>query len=104
RHHVHERHVLTLGGPLPPERMELTALHVRQTCVPLDAAEQLAEHLPRPMIVLVDAREQPPIANYRELHLEVAQLLRQRLGNGNNAITAPLVELRPKLDLGRIET
>src|SRR5207245_3670740 len=59
RHHVHERHVLTLGGPLPPERMELTALHVRQTRVPLEAAQQLSEDLPRPMRVLDNAREQP---------------------------------------------
>src|SRR5438093_10651094 len=56
------------------------------------------------MIVLVDAREQPPLANPPELHLEAAQLLGERLGNGNNAITAPLIELRPELDLRRIET
>src|SRR2546422_4083754 len=104
RHHVHERHVLSLGGPLPSERMELTALHVRQTRMPLHAGVQPAEDLPRPVIVFVDAREQPPLANHRELHLEAAQLLGQRLGNGNDAITAPLIELRPELDLGRIET
>src|SRR2546427_2427298 len=104
RHHVHERHFLSLGGPLPSERMELTAFQMRQPRMPLDATEQLAEDLPRPVIVLVDAREQPPLANHCELHLETAQLLGQRLGNGNDAITTPLVELRPELDLGRIET
>src|SRR2546422_10532951 len=58
RHHIHKRHVLPLRRPLPPERMELTAFQMRQTRMPLDAAEQLAEDLPRPVIVLFGAREQ----------------------------------------------
>src|SRR3989454_11334754 len=103
RHHVHKRHVLALRGPLPSERMELTALHVRQTRMPLDAAEQLAEELPGPVIVLLSAREQPPVTNRCKLHLEISKLLGQRLGDGNHSISAPLVELRPELDLGRVE-
>src|SRR2546422_1177497 len=46
----------SLGGPLSPERMELTASQMRQTRMPLDAAEQLAEDLPRPVIVLLDRK------------------------------------------------
>src|SRR5256885_8368254 len=90
RHHVHERHVLPLGGPLPPKRMELTAFQMRQTRISLDAAEQLTEDLPRPVIVLFGAREQPPVTNRRELHLEVAKLLGQCVGDGNHSIPAPL--------------
>src|SRR3989475_10019572 len=103
RHHVHERHVLPLRRPLPPERVELTAFQMRQTCMPLDAAEQLAEDLPRPVIVLCGAREQPPVTNRCELHLEISKLRGQRFGDGNHSITAPLVELRSELDLGRVE-
>src|SRR3989449_1147802 len=77
---------------------------MRRPRMPLDPTEWLAEDLPRPVIVLVDAWEQPPVTNLRKLHLEAAQLLGQRLGDGDHAITAPLVELRPELDLRRIET
>src|SRR5207245_10463288 len=103
RHHVHERHVLSLGGPLPPERMEATAFHVWQTRVPLDAVVQLAEDLPGPVIVLVGAREQPPVTNRRELHFEAAKFFGQRFGDWDDSISAPFVELRLERDFRRVE-
>src|SRR3989442_7459357 len=103
RHHVHDRHVLSLSRPLSPERMEATALQMRQTRMPLHAIVQLAEDLPGPVIVLVGAREQPPVTNRRELHFEAAKFFGQRFGDWDHPISAPLVELRLELDLGRVE-
>jgi hypothetical protein len=69
-HYAHERHVLSLSGPLSPERMEATALQMRQTHMPLGTVVRLAEDLAGPMIVLLRAWEQPRVTDRRELHLE----------------------------------
>src|SRR2546422_7312205 len=97
RHHVHERHVLSLRGPLSPEGMKAPALQMRQPRVPLNAIVQFAEDLPGPVIVLVGAGEQPPVTNRRELHFESAKFLGQRLGDWDHSISAPFVELRLEL-------
>ena len=68
--HVHQREILPLRGPLPPERMPGTSLQVLQTGFLFRHEELFSEDLAAPGPRAIGARKQPAIPDATQLRLE----------------------------------